>query len=97
MAEIYRREGGIGRPKLSWWVGGTERFKESGIASRIKRDLAGIHFRRGDWDKAIRTYGDIAQTGRLAMTALDYQRYAWALHISGQCGQAHSHYRQAPR
>jgi tetratricopeptide (TPR) repeat protein len=98
MAEINRREG-RDQEAEAILVGLTEKIdsKNQGLAGRIKRDLASIYFRRGDWDRAVRTYGDIDQAGRSAMTALDYQRYAWALHISRQYGQAFSRYRQAAK
>jgi tetratricopeptide (TPR) repeat protein len=98
MAEINRREG-RDQEAEAILVGMAEKSdsKNQGLAWRVKRDLASIYFRRGDWDKAVRTYGDIDQAGRSAMTALDYQRYAWALHISRQYGRAFSLYRQAAK
>ncbi|MBE0555756.1 MAG: tetratricopeptide repeat protein, partial [Proteobacteria bacterium] len=98
MAEINRREG-RDREAEAILVG----LKEKGdsinreLASRSKRDLANIYFLRGEWDKAVRAYADIARAGRSVMTALDYQRYARALHISGQYEQAVAQYRQAAR
>ena len=98
MAEIHRREG-RDQEAEAILVGLTEKSdsKNQELASRSKRDLASIYFRRGEWDKAVRTYGDIGNAGRSAMTALDYQRYARALHISRQYGQALTYYRQAAK
>ncbi len=98
MAEIHRREG-RDQEAEAILVGLTEKSNSNNqeLASRSKRDLAGIYFGRGEWDKAVRIYGDIAHAGRLTMTALDYQRYAWALQISRQYGQALTYYRQAAK
>ena len=97
-AEINRREG-RDQEAEAILVGLTEKSdsKNQELASRSKRDLASIYFRRGEWDKAVRTYGGIGSAGRSAMTALDYQRYARALYISKQYGQALTHYRQAAK
>ncbi|MHB9099696.1 MAG: tetratricopeptide repeat protein [Syntrophales bacterium] len=69
-------------------------LKNQAIVDRIKRDLARIYFLRGDWLKAARNYGDISNTGRSEMTALDFYRYAQALSRSKQYGQALANYRQ---
>ena len=97
-AEINRREG-RDQEAEAILVGLAEKSdsKNQELASRSKRDLASIYFLRGEWDKAIRAYGDIGSAGRSAMTALDYQRYARALYISRQYGQALTHYRQAAK
>ena len=94
MAEINRREG-RDQDAEAILVGLTERgdAKSRDLAARIRRDLAGIYYRRGDWEKAVRAYGDIGPAGRAAMTVLDYQRYARALHISKNYAQALNNYR----
>ena len=97
-AEINRREG-RDREAEAILVGLTERndSKNQELASRSKRDLAGIYFLRGEWDKVVRAYGDISSDGQSAMTPLDYQRYARALYISRQYKQALTHYRRAAK
>jgi len=94
MAEINRREG-RDQDAEAILVGLTQRgdAKNGELAARIKRDLASIYYRRGDWGKAVRMYGDIGSAGHAAMTVLDYQRYARALHISKNYAQALSNYR----
>ncbi|MHB8770905.1 MAG: tetratricopeptide repeat protein [Syntrophales bacterium] len=94
MAEINRREG-RDQDAEAILVGLAERgdTKNRELAARIKRDLASIYYRRGDWGKAVRMYGDIGSAGHAAMTVLDYQRYARALHISKNYAQALSNYR----
>jgi tetratricopeptide (TPR) repeat protein len=89
-AEINRLEG---RDRDAGLLAGGG-LKNQEIVNRIKRDLARIYFLRGDWVKAVHNYGDISNSGRSEMTALDFHRYAQALNSSKQYEQALSYYRQ---
>ena len=94
-AEISRLEGRDREAEelLLGLLAGSE-SKNQEIVNRIKRDLARIYFLRGDWVKAVRNYGDISNSGRSEMTALDFRSYALALNSSKQYGQALAYYRQ---
>ncbi|MHB8907971.1 MAG: tetratricopeptide repeat protein [Syntrophales bacterium] len=70
-------------------------LKNQEMANRAKRDLARIYFFRGEWAKAARNYGDIGNSARSEMTALDFYRYAQALSSVKQYAQALAGYRQA--
>jgi tetratricopeptide (TPR) repeat protein len=67
------------------------------MVPKIKRDLARIYFFRGDWEKSVRNYGEIGNSDRSEMTALDFQRYAEALSISKRYGQAITNYRRVAK